>query len=109
MLSKQTVAFEHDLLGNLSSAYYRDRSWDFKLPDAVGNLYTRPNLSDREYGPAGQLLRDEHYQYHYDEQGNLSQKSGKGESWQYYWYPNGMMRSVTRPDGKEVSFTYCLG
>jgi RHS repeat-associated protein len=105
-LTKGTVRFDHDLFGNLASAHYEDGSWDFKLPDAVGNLFRKPNRSDRKYSPAGALLRDERYTYTYDELGNLILKEAGGERWEYRWTPNGMLHEVVRPDRKVVGFAY---
>lgn len=105
-LTKGTVRFDHDLFGNLASAHYEDGSWDFKLPDAVGNLYRKPDRSDRKYSPAGALLRDEQFTYTYDDLGNLILKEGIGERWEYRWAPNGMLAEVVRPDKQVVGFTY---
>ena len=72
--------------------------------------------------------RNRHYDYLYDVEGNLilktprrgltqhpnhevSEESGTHIAWQtgdytYTWQGNGMLRSVTRPDGKTVTFKY---
>lgn len=105
-LTKGMVRFNHDLFGNLASAQYEDGSWDFKLPDEVGNLFRTLDRKDREYGPAGQLLKDESYEYSYDEVGNLVRKEGVDGKWEYRWGPNGMLKEVVRPDRKSVFFTY---
>jgi len=105
------VHYTHDALGNLARATYADGRVDLRLPDAVGNLFKAPDRSDRKYGPAGQLLeaRDERgvTRYEYDAEGNLSRKiEPNGSEWRYRWNLNGMLASVTRPDGEVVAFSY---
>lgn len=73
----------------------------------MGNLYESEAKDDRQYGPGGQLLSSRQATYHYDAEGNLTQKiTRKGEVWQYAWAGNGMLTSVLRPDGHRVAFTY---
>lgn len=48
---------------NLFAAGYSDGSWDYKLPDEIGNLFKTKEKTDRQYGKAGQLLKDERYSY----------------------------------------------
>ena len=100
------VAFDHDAFGNLAAAKYKDGSWEYKLPDAVGNLFKSPTRTDRSYGKAGQLLKDETYTYSYDAVGNLIKKESLTEKWQYSWFANGMLKAVHRPDNTWVRFTY---
>ncbi|WP_304413623.1 RHS repeat domain-containing protein, partial [Capnocytophaga canimorsus] len=88
-----------------------------KRPDAVGNLFETEMQTDRHYAAGGQLTKDQHWHYHYDEEGNLILKSPFEEkrqgqrnwhlgSWAYEWNANGSLKKVKRPDGKEVTFTY---
>ncbi|MCH2225361.1 MAG: DUF6531 domain-containing protein [Crocinitomicaceae bacterium] len=105
-LSGEMVEFSHDMFGNLSAAGYSDGSWDYKLPDEIGNLFKTEERTDRTYGKAGQLLKDEKYTYSYDEVGNLIQKESITEKWRYQWSQGGMLRKVIRPDRKHVDFTY---
>jgi len=98
--------FEHDKFGNLASAQYQDNTWDYKLPDEIGNLFKTKDKTDRIYGKAGQLLKDENYTYTYDEVGNLIQKTSPSKIWSYEWSQNGMLQTVIRPDKNKVSFTY---
>ena len=81
----------HDSFGNLASAQYQDGTWDYKLPDEIGNLFKTKNHTDRQYGKAGQLLKDETYTYSYDQLGNLSKKESLTEKWLYRWHQNGML------------------
>jgi RHS repeat-associated protein len=82
------------------------------MPDAVGNLFRTTDRSDREYGPAGQVLRALDDQgrwvtYDYDPEGSLTAKTADdGEHWEYRWHADGNMASVLRPDGTQVAFTY---
>ncbi len=90
----------------------------------MGNVYDSPDRTDRSYGRGGQLREDKKWRYYYDSQGNLVLKTMRRSgpsletgmrdeflAWQsgdyaYTWQSNGMLRSVTRPDGKTVTFKY---
>ena len=91
---------------NLSAAGYSDGSWNYKLPDEIGNLLKTEEKTDRKYGKAGQLLKDETYSYSYDEVGNLIEKESITGTWKYRWSQGGMLKQVVRPDNKKVDFTY---
>ncbi len=69
-----TTTFSHDELGNLASAQYGDGTFEFRMPDAVGNLFKTKNQGGRKYGPAGQLLEANGTRHRYDTEGNLIQK-----------------------------------
>jgi RHS repeat-associated protein len=106
--------FTHDEFGNLASAQYENGMQDYRMPDAVGNLFRTPGQKDRKYGPGGQLLEAEGVQYFYDAEGYLISKNvSKSASaddqigrWEYKWFANGMLSEVMRPDGEKVSFKY---
>lgn len=109
-LNRETV-FHHDAMGNLISARYAENGFDWRMPDAVGNLFKTDNKKDREYGPAGQLLASHDKQgttrYEYDPEGNLTRKTEPNNKvWQYHWNGSGMMSEVVRPNGETVSFAY---
>ena len=90
----------------------------------MGNVYDSPDRTDRSYSRGGQLREDKKWRYYYDSQGNLVLKTMRRSepsletgirdeflAWQsgdyaYTWQGNGMLRSVTRPDGKTVAFKY---
>ena len=90
----------------------------------MGNVYDSPDRTDRSYGRGGQLREDKKWRYYYDSHGNLVLKTirrsgpsldagmrDKFLAWHsgdyaYTWQGNGMLRSVTRPDGKTVTFKY---
>ena len=69
------IHYAYDSFGNLASAQYEDGSYDYKLPDEVGNLYRTKERKDRVYGKGGKLLKDENWYYSYDGEGNLKLKS----------------------------------
>lgn len=103
--------YGHDAVGNLAWVKYADGNIDFRMPDAVGNLFKTEQRTDRQYGPAGQLLAAKipagwvHYKY--DPEGNLIEKQEpSGGSWRYEWNGAGMLSKVVRPDGSIVSFKY---
>ncbi|MEY4579907.1 MAG: hypothetical protein RL701_4610 [Pseudomonadota bacterium] len=106
------VSYGHDALGKLAWARYGDGSQQLRMPNAVGNLFRTEDRSDRQYGPAGQLLEAvDTYQrvthYTYDAEGNLLEKRrSDGRAWRYRWNAAGMLSEVHRPDGRSVNFEY---
>ncbi len=99
--------FTHDEIGNLTKTIFSDGTEQLRNPDAVGNLFNSSDRKDRNYGKGGKLLKAKSVNYKYDDEGNLiEKKEASGKSWQYQWNANGMLQSVTRPDGDFVSFTY---
>ncbi|WP_217602150.1 RHS repeat-associated core domain-containing protein [Chitinophaga sp. GbtcB8] len=110
-LTHGTTQYRHDDAGNLVWAQYENGKEDHRTPDKAGNIYNSTDRKDRHYGPGGKLQETESSRYHYDEEGNLVRKvtrnpSGLNEVWEYEWYGNGLLKQVTRPDGKKVSFRY---
>lgn len=108
-----TARFGHDPTGSLALAQYDNGGGrELRMPDAVGNLFRSEDRSDREYGPAGQLLKSidskgHIYRYTYDADGNLISKTRNDhERWRYCWDVDGTLKTVVRPDGSEVSFNY---
>ncbi|EDM35112.1 Rhs family protein [Pedobacter sp. BAL39] len=99
--------FKHDVHGNLSEVLYGDGTVEFRVPDAVGNLFESLSRKDRSYNRGGRLIESSNAVYKYDQQGNLIEKrSRRGEVWQYYWNEAGMLERVVRPDQEEVIFAY---
>ena len=123
-INHRSVRYDYDTFGSLSGAVYDDGSCQWRNPDAMGNVYDSPDRTDRSYGRGGQLREDKKWRYYYDSHGNLVLKSMRRSgpsletgmrdeflAWQsgdyaYTWQGNGMLRSVTRPDGKTVTFKY---
>ena len=123
-INHRSVRYDYDTFGSLSGAVYDDGSCQWRNPDAMGNVYDSPDRTDRSYGRGGQLREDKKWRYYYDSHGNLVLKSMRRSgpsletgmrdeflAWQsgdyaYTWQGNGMLRSVTRPDGKTVTFRY---
>ena len=123
-INHRSVRYDYDTFGSLSGAVYGDGSCQWRNPDAMGNVYDSPDRTDRSYGRGGQLREDKKWRYYYDSQGNLVLKTMRRSgpsletgmrdeflAWQsgdyaYTWQGNGMLRSVTRPDGKTVTFRY---
>jgi RHS repeat-associated protein len=108
---KGPVQYSHDALGNLAAATYGEGRIEWRMPDAVGNLFCTRERDDRKYGPAGQLLEARDARgvttYAYDAEGNLSEKiEPDGASWEYRWNLTGMLVEVRRPDGEIVRFAY---
>jgi RHS repeat-associated protein len=101
------IEFGHDAVGNLAWAQYGDGSMEYRMPDAVGNLFKTQWQTDRRYGPAGQLLEANGTRFDYDIEGNLIRKTeSNGKIWRYDWNAAGFLKHVQRPDGALVSFTY---
>ena len=87
---------------------YGDGTVEYRLPDAVGNLFETREQKDRRYGKGGQVQESRHAKYKYDKLGNLiekQEKKGIGK-WFYEWDQAGMLSKVTRPDGYAVTFAY---
>jgi RHS repeat-associated protein len=102
-----SVKFGHDALGNLAWAEYGAGQFEYRMPDAVGNLFKTQSRTDRKYGPAGQLLEADGTHFEYDIEGNLIRKTeSNGNLWRYDWNAAGFLAHVLRPDGTFVSFTY---
>ena len=122
------TTYAYDAVGSLMSARYEDGTDDYRMPDAAGNVFRSRDRRDREYGKGGRILRDRHYDYLYDVEGNLilktprrgltqhsnhevSEESDTHIAWQtgdyaYEWYGNGMLKEVWLPYGKTVRFEY---
>jgi RHS repeat-associated protein len=101
------MQYEHDAVGNIAATIYSNGTQQFRLPDAVGNLFTSAARTDRRYGPAGQLLEAKGTRYAYDALGNLSHKTTPtGQQWRYGWNAAGLSAEVVRPNGEVVRFTY---
>ena len=123
-INGRNVRYDYDAFGSLSGAVFGDGSRQWRNPDAMGNVYDSPDQTDRIYGRGGQLREDRKWRYYYDSHGNLVLKTmrrmeplrnveARDEflAWQsgdyaYTWQGNGMLSSVTRPDGKTVTFRY---
>ena len=123
-INHRSVRYDYDTFGSLSGAVYGDGSRQWRNPDAMGNVYDSPDRTDRSYGRGGQLREDKKWRYYYDSHGNLVLKTMRRSgpsletgmrdeflAWQsgdyaYTWQGNGMLRSVTRPDGKTITFRY---
>ncbi|WP_298507073.1 DUF6531 domain-containing protein, partial [uncultured Maribacter sp.] len=103
-LTKGQVTYTHDNFGNLASAKYENHDIDYKLPDEIGNLYRTKNKKDRTYGPGGQLLKANGNTFTYDEEGNLIKKTTTKGVYTYTWYGNGMLKAITQPNHKTISF-----
>ncbi|WP_128331449.1 DUF6531 domain-containing protein [Apibacter sp. HY039] len=74
-LTQGKTEFTYDAFGSLASARYEDGSYDYKLPDEVGNLYKDSGKSEQVYGASGKLLKDKDWYYVYDKEGNLKRKT----------------------------------
>ncbi|MBC9909424.1 RHS repeat-associated core domain-containing protein [Chitinophaga varians] len=110
-LQQGVVKFGYDDFDRLAWAQYENGQYDYRLPDKAGNLYQTQIRKDRQYGPGGKLLESATARFVYDEEGNLQKKITTAApvgyaQWEYSWYGNGMLKNVTRPDGKTVSFKY---
>lgn len=106
-LSGDTTVFGYDQQDCLAWARYGNGQYDYKVPDATGNVYRTKERIDRTYKAGGRLQKTNKAIYQYDEEGNLTEKTDReGYTWRYDWYGNGLLRRVLRPDGKEVRFEY---
>ncbi len=65
----------------------------------------------RNYGPGGRVMADGNVEYRWNAAGALSEKrvrasDGSIAIWRYSWLSNGLLGSVSRPDGGVVGFRY---
>ncbi|HYO53043.1 RHS repeat-associated core domain-containing protein [Archangium sp.] len=99
--------FFHDSRGRLVGARLPDGRIQHRAMDVVGNLFRRPDLSDRRYGRGGNLLEAEGTRSVYDADGRLVEKHEPGgQTWCYRWSGAGLLREVQRPDGACIRFSY---
>ena len=106
-MTNGTVKFAHDSFGNLAWAQYEDGKQDYRQPDKAGNIYRTAAQKDRKYSKGGQLKETPDARFEYDAEGYLIKKiTADLKMWTYEWYGRGMLKKVTRPDGKTVAFEY---
>ena len=106
VLNKSHKEFDYDSFGNLIKSVTSNWETETYFRDEVGNIFAKQDKSDRKYSAGGKLLENKGQKYSYDEEGNLIQKTTKEGNWLYEWSGNGILKTVTRPDGKKVSFEY---
>ncbi len=116
-LKNRGVRYHYDALHQLVSEE-NGNQFEYKNPDAVGNLYETLERSDRKYESGGKLTKDGKWNYHYDTLGNLVLKApfileGKNPDtywrphcWHYKWNANGTLKWVIQPDGCKTDFEY---
>lgn len=113
--SKQgETRFGYTSTGHLEFSKYADGIEEYRKADKLGNLYEAEDLKDREYGFGGRLEKKGSWHYKYDSDGFLIEKykgsgglfSSRSNLWRYEWNAQGMLQTVTRPDGEKVHFTY---
>ena len=126
-LTKGVTMFSYDQFSSLVRAEEPGFETIFRETDSVGNLYETPDKSDRVYGAGSRLeksginlkekrnsfqggygkLVTKGREYSYDAEGNLAGKTeANGDAWQYFYYGNGMLKEVIRPDKSSVHFQY---
>ncbi len=102
--------FEHDSVGNLAAIIADNEPGLLRMPDVTGNLFRTRERTDRNYGPAGELLESRSQQgmvtYMYDADGNLVCRNGPDGKWNYSWNASGYLTSVQSPDNSIVRFRY---
>mgnify|MGYP000415699411 CR=1 FL=1 len=69
-------------------------------------MYRTKGKGDRKYAAGGQLIKDGNTTFKYDDEGNQIEKKAKSGAIQYEWFGNGMLQSVTKPNGKKITFEY---
>jgi RHS repeat-associated protein len=103
--------YGHDARGRLSWARHPDQTVEYRVADAVGNLFRSPHKDDRSYSRSGELLSASSERgvtdYVYDLEGNLVEKiEPDGRSYRYEWNDAGLLVKVVRPGGSAVAFAY---
>jgi RHS repeat-associated protein len=110
-LLQTSTRFKYDGLGNLVFAQYADNTVIQRATDPIGNIYETKKKTDRKYNTSGALLESDKYHYEYDAEGNLISKTAKNATdgikrTTYEWNAGGLLKKLTRPDGREVKFNY---
>ena len=126
-LTKGATIFSYDQFSNLVSARESGFETIFRTTDTVGNLFETQDNSDRIYGGGSRLeqsgidLKEKRNKYQgghgalvtkgnrffYDEEGNLVKKiEANGDTWDYVYFGNGMLKEVIRPDQSALRFKY---
>jgi RHS repeat-associated protein len=106
ILNRTTTSFEYDQFDNLVQSMGSHLETENYFRDDVGNIFKTREKKDRTYSAGGKLLSTKENKYHYDDEGNLIKKQTPAGDWLYEWAGNGMLRKLTRPDVKQVSFEY---
>lgn len=126
-LTKGVIQYSYDEFSSLASAKESRFATIFRTNDSVGNLYETQDVSDRIYGAGSRLeksgidlkekrnvyqggfgkLTTKGIEYVYDVEGNLAKKIvPNGDTWEYCYYGNGMLKKIIRPDRSGVNFKY---
>jgi RHS repeat-associated protein len=100
-----TRAYDYDARGRLVAARHRAGA-DHRTLDAVGNLYRRPDRSDRRYARGGRIAETSAARYAHDADGHLVEKTDTHGTTRYAWDDAGRLREVALPDGKIVRYAY---
>ena len=102
-----TTRFYYNNAEYLTKTIFSDGEEQIRNPDAVGNLFSTTNFTDKHFEKGSRLLKKNGGNYKYDDEGNLiEKKEANGATWKYKWYACNMLACVIRPDNDEVKFTY---
>ncbi|WP_437635864.1 RHS repeat-associated core domain-containing protein [Sorangium sp. So ce854] len=108
----RSTEYGYDLTGRLVAAVRSGIGAETYAYDAIGNiLETGIGAAERRYGQGNLLTQRGDKHYRYDADGRLvearrSDGSHEVEVWRYAWNAKGLLRSVRRPDGVVVEFSY---
>jgi YD repeat-containing protein len=101
------TTYDHDGSSRLLAARSDEGTVQFRVPDSAGNVYRRPDCSDRAYGPGGRLDVVDGATCRYDGDGRcVERRLADGATWSYRYDGAGRLAEVGRPDGASVSFRY---
>lgn len=106
ILNHSHVSFDYDRFDSLIQSVTSGMKVENFFRDEVGNIFKAKDRKDRKYSAGGKLKKTKENTYSYDEEGNLIKKETPSGDWLYDWKDNGMLRKITRPDKKEVTFEY---
>ncbi len=109
ILTKGSQTFEYDTFDNLIQSLTTQNGRSTKegfFRDDVGNIFNKEDKSDRKYTAGGKLIKNNDTKYEYDLEGNLIHKFTPEGTWNYEWSGNGMLKKVSRPDKKIITFEY---
>ncbi|HEX3044234.1 MAG TPA: RHS repeat-associated core domain-containing protein [Bacillota bacterium] len=103
------TTYNYDAVYQLTGATYEDGTTESYTYDELGNRLTKTTPDgtvNYTYNAANQLTFDGSFQYRYDPNGNLVEKTDGASSIQYKYSPQGNLISVLKNSEELASFLY---
>lgn len=98
--------YTHDSRGRLAMAEYSSGERQYRVPDAVGNVYRAADRTDRRYGPGGRLLEASGKVLTYDADGNVVTRESSEGIVRFGRLSTAHLENVDLPNRRFVEFGY---